>query len=824
MGVLDDGYDQGPIRASQVRVDTSNFTGNLSAADTDVQKALETLDQMSGGGGGGFWTQSGGYLYPTTIADIVLLGTTTPFAGVGGPLQVKGTSQIAAFFGTSPNPIEILFGTDYSAKNAMVLGFLSNGISDSTNYGYVQLVGVDPGRSLKFQTDGNVGVNLGTSTALFPLHVTGTSPSGWQPQLLITGSDNIQANLALNGNADRSDASLLISATSGGGPGLAQGYLQMYNDHDDTYSPFNFLASQLIFSVTPTNYAGKIDAITIPDTGFVGLGVVPTQKLHVYGGGLFVENFDGAMVPGFNIQSNLGPITGQFNYSGNEADNGRSYAGLFFGDTKYTGTRIGSLLALASDFPTTGILTPKTFLFQSNAEGGMLFDNEPDNDTTVVGPFRWAFNNSLVAMQLTSDGLLQIGDPITDGNPARKLTIGNATGITSWMVGQDTTHNLVMDWDYNVTPSLAAATIGTYGNNNPLNITALIIALNPGNGFPVGVGTATPGLAFEIASDAADNTAILRNTNILGAPTFVMYTDDVTAVTAVFGAAGSGGISPYAGNVFLAAGSAGTGDGDILLITDSDQERVRVQHSTGFVGIGVIPIAQLHTYSLISGTVADPAVIFENAATAYCQVKSNGVLGAAAFSLLNTDSNQNWLFGLGAYSGSSDFEIADYTNTAIRMIIKETTGYIGLGVSPVYPVDIYNTSPVVIGGVEVLNLDSNAHTSLRINAPDGYNPNVRFYVDDVGIGEIGVDASGNFMYIGGYTNSPTGIYIDLSTGAILANHKVTVTGDVQIGDADAYYLGDSGTDGSWRFIRDGDDLVRARRESGVWVEKARDLA
>ena len=52
MGVLTvEGFDQGPIQAKEVKVDTSGFSKNLSDADTDVQHALETIDQMSGGGG-----------------------------------------------------------------------------------------------------------------------------------------------------------------------------------------------------------------------------------------------------------------------------------------------------------------------------------------------------------------------------------------------------------------------------------------------------------------------------------------------------------------------------------------------------------------------------------------------------------------------------------------------------------------------------------------------------------------------------------------------------------------------------------------------------
>lgn len=42
----------GARAANQISVDTTNFAGNLSAADDTVQKALDTLDDMVGGGGG----------------------------------------------------------------------------------------------------------------------------------------------------------------------------------------------------------------------------------------------------------------------------------------------------------------------------------------------------------------------------------------------------------------------------------------------------------------------------------------------------------------------------------------------------------------------------------------------------------------------------------------------------------------------------------------------------------------------------------------------------------------------------------------------------
>ena len=39
-------------------------------------------------------------------------------------------------------------------------------------------------------------------------------------------------------------------------------------------------------------------------------------------------------------------------------------------------------------------------------------------------------------------------------------------------------------------------------------------------------------------------------------------------------------------------------------------------------------------------------------------------------------------------------------------------------------------------------------------------------------------------------------------------------------NSSATNFGDSGTDGSWRLVRDGNNLSVQRREAGVWVEKS----
>jgi Uncharacterized conserved protein len=83
--LFNDGYDKGPIWAEQVWVDTSTFTGNLSSLDDTLQKALETIDQMSGGGSTAWDDLTGtptALLLDQTIPQSVINGTPTFEQGV----------------------------------------------------------------------------------------------------------------------------------------------------------------------------------------------------------------------------------------------------------------------------------------------------------------------------------------------------------------------------------------------------------------------------------------------------------------------------------------------------------------------------------------------------------------------------------------------------------------------------------------------------------------------------------------------------------------------------------------------------------------------
>lgn len=53
-----------------------------------------------------------------------------------------------------------------------------------------------------------------------------------------------------------------------------------------------------------------------------------------------------------------------------------------------------------------------------------------------------------------------------------------------------------------------------------------------------------------------------------------------------------------------------------------------------------------------------------------------------------------------------------------------------------------------------------------------------------------------------------------------ASNSLTIGGDVLSSATSALYFGASGTDGTWRIVRSGNDLVIRRRESGNYVTKS----
>lgn len=81
---------------------------------------------------------------------------------------------------------------------------------------------------------------------------------------------------------------------------------------------------------------------------------------------------------------------------------------------------------------------------------------------------------------------------------------------------------------------------------------------------------------------------------------------------------------------------------------------------------------------------------------------------------------------------------------------------------------------------------------------------------------------------GVYGEGPTGVLAEGTDFALSASGAPSSFGgenieniaDIEQADTGAHYFGDATTDGSWRIVRNGNNLVFERRESGSWVTKS----
>jgi len=91
---------------------------------------------------------------------------------------------------------------------------------------------------------------------------------------------------------------------------------------------------------------------------------------------------------------------------------------------------------------------------------------------------------------------------------------------------------------------------------------------------------------------------------------------------------------------------------------------------------------------------------------------------------------------------------------------------------------------------------------------------------------LGTTAAKEIKFFTNNVNSLTGQKMVITSagnvgiGLTNPNAKLEVNGDTEIVSTGAFYIGDNATDGSWRFIRSGNNLVIERRESGSWVTKS----
>ena len=201
--------------------------------------------QMGSGGGGGTspWTISGNNIFNSNTGNVGI-GTASP----NSKLQVNGNVLVNEANITISDP----FGGLY----------LRNG---STNRAYVQLRGADFDMhlgTLPLNTTGNLflqtqGVNRMTIVPNGNVGIGTTSPS---------------TTLDVNGGI-RATANILLD----------DGMLRFLNTTDSKLWDLSYSSSTNLFTIKETG----ANRLVIANGGNVGIGIVPTEKLHVSGSALF---------------------------------------------------------------------------------------------------------------------------------------------------------------------------------------------------------------------------------------------------------------------------------------------------------------------------------------------------------------------------------------------------------------------------------------------------------------------------------------------------------------------------------------------------------
>lgn len=80
--------------------------------------------------------------------------------------------------------------------------------------------------------------------------------------------------------------------------------------------------------------------------------------------------------------------------------------------------------------------------------------------------------------------------------------------------------------------------------------------------------------------------------------------------------------------------------------------------------------------------------------------------------------------------------------------------------------------------------------------------------------------TGKYLYFGGTgaADNDTNLYRS-AANVLKTDDKLVVVEDVEVGSTKGFYIGDATTNGSWRIVLSGANLVIEKRETGAWVTK-----
>lgn len=692
-----EGFDSGPIPANQVTVDCSAFSLNLSCANTSVQSALNTLDQLVSGSGGG---NPGGNIpeaqYKTGASTFSGLPRSTMTSG--GNFGI-GTTLV----GTAT--VEVTKNSTTNLFHASTVGNHGD-IFTITNGANVGIGSITPGQLLdvagNIRNSGVILTSAGTAAApsrSFSSDTdTGMYSGGANDLRLATGGTNaITIGTAQNvGIGTIAPADLLNVFAAGSGKGItldggagsvesiikqgsSAGYDTHYllNDGNKSLALTNYGSARASSSLgvsrnnlAELTYSGSALAIytttaapvvmgvnngewfRIASTGNVGIGTsIPPQSLYVAGTGEF---------QGFKLNQNA---VANYVLTSNAVGIGTwmpAAAAAGGGSPGGTGTELqyragastfGAVTNSAFDGTNVGIgtLLPNALLSVASTASQTLFRVD-DNGAGDLSPFI-----------VDANGNVGIGTANTETD--KLLVMGGNVGIGTWVPNQ---------------------TLDVKGK--------VIISDN------VGIGTVLPNALLSVASVVAQDLVRVDDNGIGDPSPFIIDLNGNVGIGTTV--AGNAGLSVMNGNVGIGTWKPGN-----LLTIGGAGNTMDIDSSGNFVNVGGVAVTwNSGQISLNTNGIA----LFQNTnngSSALTKIKG-GANAASSLQLMPTS-------GVGA---GSEFITLGVGNNGATEVMRVTGGAnVGIGsVTPGTKLDV--TGAIRASGLVTSVGVSNSATAITNSA------------------------------------------------------------------------------------------------------------
>lgn len=191
--------------------------------------------------------------------------------------------------------------------------------------------------------------------------------------------------------------------------------------------------------------------------------------------------------------------------------------------------------------------------------------------------------------------------------------------------------------------------------------------------------------------------------------------------------------------------------------------------------------------------------------------------------LVNEDQWDESNIGIGSVALGVDAKASGNTSIAIGSgVLASNSMSIALGYSTTanaYASMAAGEGSVASGGNSTAMgyyTSAESFVSMAIGRHNVGGGSVATWVGDDPLFEIGIGADGSSK-----TNAVTVLKNGkVGIGPAGPTSQLDVAGDIEIGSENAFYFGDPSTDGTWRIMRNGNNIVFQRRESDSWVSKS----